>query len=89
MEVDSEGRWIQHDMCTQQLEALNVEVEGPLPSPNPLFLLPMVHLENKGGNFTMMPIRVNNITSRQQHLQILCGVLWTQVKMMPKHCKDI
>jgi hypothetical protein len=68
----------------QQLEALNVEVDVPFPSPNPLFLQPMVHLEDKGGKFTMMPIRVNNITSRQQHLQILCGVLWTWVKVMPK-----
>jgi hypothetical protein len=43
----SEGHLILHDMCTQQLEALNVKVELSLPSPNSLFLQPMVHLENQ------------------------------------------
>jgi hypothetical protein len=45
MEVDSKGHFILHDMCTQQLAALNVEVGPPLPSPNPLFLQPLVHLK--------------------------------------------
>jgi hypothetical protein len=57
MEVDLEGHWIQHGTCTQQLEALIVEVATPLQSLNPLFLQPMVHLEDKGGNFTMMPLK--------------------------------
>jgi hypothetical protein len=47
MEVDSKGHFILHDMCTRQLAALNVEVGPPLPSPNPLFLQPLVHLENQ------------------------------------------
>jgi hypothetical protein len=64
----------------QQLEAPIVEIDAPFPSPNPLFLQPMVHLEDKRGKFTMMPIRVNNITSGNNTCKFCVGYFGHELK---------